>query len=121
MLYASFVPGVSFGGQGGIGANACTVTQRVVAIDTTSREVVAANARVAWASIQQPFTATNTVSLGFDTAAVATSSFRLGTSTGSNAPDVFVYGLNTDMPFVGAVNARASAASTTVSVTVCSY
>ncbi len=111
-------------GQGGIAANECTIfTQDAVAIgDDISTEVLASHARRAWAMVQQPENATNTVAFGFGQAATLTDGLIMGDGgTATSSLDYLQVGLNTDYPFTGAVNAITDVGSTTVKVVDCRY
>lgn len=117
-LFVAFDQKETFAGYGDA---SCTVSQSVVVVGTTSQEVVANNARYAWVRIQQPMTATNTVSLGFGIVATASSSIQLGTQASSVAPDRVEFGLNTDFPYTGSVQALANTASSVLFITRCIY
>lgn len=102
--------------------NNVTSTSTVIG-NQVSTQVLATSSRRAWARIQQPINATNTVAISFagGTAAVLGTGVQLSPST-STSPVPFVdFGLNADLPYVGAVQAITSTGSTTVLVTQCVY
>jgi hypothetical protein len=99
---------------------ACTVTQTVATVGhQVSTTVLAANSQRAWATIRQPQNATNTVSLGFGTAASAVTGLQLYTPASTS--ESYTFGKKTDFPFTGAVNGLTSTGSTTVKVVQCVY
>ena len=110
-------------GQGGPGASSCTMsaTTSVIVGNQSSTIVVPAYAQNAFARIQQPLNATNTVRLGFGVAAVPGVGTKLGLMSSSSIPDSITFGLNTDLPFTGSVSAITDLGSTTVDVIICRY
>lgn len=111
-------------GDGGTDAQACTMvaTTTVVIGNQSSTQIVAAAANNAYVIISQPPNASNTVAIGFGvTPSLTTSSYLLASSSMSIIPDRLVLGLNTDFPYVGAINAITNISSTSVGVTVCRY
>lgn len=119
----ALVDKTGFAGEGGAGATSCDIisSTQVVIGDDSSTEIVANHAQNAYVLITQPINATNTVSIGFDSAATTASGFVIGSSTATYHPSVLEVGLNTDFPFTGAVNAITNLASTTIGVTICRY
>jgi hypothetical protein len=116
----------SQGLTGGSSASDCTITtSSFVAVGaTTSATILSGHSRRAWASIQQPRNATNTVALSFDEGAAAVLGsgyqlFDMATSTGEASKVVF--GLNTDLPYTGAVTGITSSGTSSVLVTECRY
>ena len=113
---------VTLSGQGGIGANACTISsQTTVAIgDELSTQLLATSSRRAWAYIELPVdltgVATNTISLGYGVTATLALSGDLSTTTPSRE-----IGLNTNFAFTGAIHAITSTGSTTAKVVECTY
>jgi hypothetical protein len=98
-----------------------TITAATVGHQLTSR-IFATSSNRAFAIVQLETTAggmaTSSVFLAFneDVAATATSGIKLSTST-----PTFTFGLNTDFPYIGAVQAITDSGSTTVRVTECTY
>lgn len=112
--------------QASASAQSCLTTTSSVATvgDDESGTLLSANGRRAFAIIQQPTNATNTVALSTDegAAAVLGSGYQLddiATSTGEASK--FIVGLATDMPYTGAITGLTNNGSTTVLVTECTY
>lgn len=113
-----------FGGQGGAGANSCTIFSQaeVIVNPYTSTEIVASHAQNAWVHIEQGPSVADNVYLGFGATAVVGAGTVLASTTATiNIPTSIDLGLNTDFPFTGAVNGITSSATTTVNVVVCRY
>lgn len=114
-------------GQGltdGRNASKCTVaTSTRVVVNPQSTSILPAYSLRAWAIIQQPRNATNTIALSIDegAAAVLGSGFELSVGTSSSPSHQFTFGLNTELPYTGEVTGIASAGTTTVLVTECRY
>jgi len=110
---------------GGIADSGCTVSS--VAMKTVGHQlsstILSAAGNRAWAIIQQPINATNTVNVVLDegNAATITSGIQLSSATTSNSMSSFVFGRNTDMPYIGAVTGITNIGSTTVNVIECLY
>lgn len=115
----------SFGGIGNISSSPCTVSTIAVATvgHQQSSTILAASGRRAWARIQQPINATNTISLAFNAGASATltSGLQLTPATTTSADNYIDFGLDTDFPYTGAVTGLTNLGSTTVLVTSCNY
>lgn len=122
-LFSTSGTGEKLGGQGGLGAQSCTMsaTTSVMVGNQTALIAVPTSTRAAYVKIQQPMGATNTVAFGFGAAPVFASGYRLATSSASVIPDSFTYGLNTDFPYTGAVYALTSAGTSSLNVIICNY
>lgn len=124
IVAATFMPALSFAGEGGRVADKCsttTVARAVIGDDISSTIVSASDARAYVRidlSTDNTGMATSSAFLNFGTAAATTaSSFKLSTST-----PYIEFGRNTDFPYVGTVTGISNgAASTTVLVTTCTY
>ena len=110
-----------------LGASCTTSTTRVVSIGTTTATtVLSASSTRAWASIQVPQAATNTVAIAFGGTAALGQGYQLvpvqemNVPTGTTTPSV-QFGLRTDLPYAGAVTALTNNGSTTVLVTECNF
>lgn len=113
-----------FGGEGGQGAASCDIISNAnVAIgDDSSVEIVAGHAQNAYVVVTQPINATNTVSLAFGEDAVAgATGYKLGSSTAEYHPNTLVFGLNSDFPYTGSIEAITNIGSSTIGVTICRY
>lgn len=88
-----------------------------------SRQVLASSSRRAWARIEQPVNATNTVAISIagDAAAVIGQGVQLTPATSTNPVVVFDFGLNTDLPYTGAIQAITNTGTTSVTVSQCIY
>ena len=112
---------------GAIGLNQPACTTSTVAVATVGNQssvtLLAANSRRAWAQIEQPINATNTVSVALNagTAATLTSGLQLTSATTSNPVPSLSFGLATANPYVGAVTGITNTGSSTVLVTQCNY
>jgi len=115
----------SFAGIGNISSQPCTVTTIAVATvgNQQSSTILATSSRRAWARIQQPINATNTVSISFNSSAPATltSGLQLTPATTTSADNYIDFGINTDFPYTGGVTGLTNLGSTTVLVTSCNY
>lgn len=114
----------TLGSYAGFAAYDCSVsTSTTVVVNPQSTTILAEHSRRAWASIQQPRNATNTIALSFNegASAVANGGFQLSIGTSSSPINEITFGLNTDFPYTGAVTGIASAGTTTVLVTECRY
>lgn len=111
---------------GGQTARTCSVTTATSTLvgDDLSQTILSAYGLRAWAVIQQPINATNTVSLSFDegSAAVVGESYELTQSTTTAlTKSQIVFGLNTDFPYTGAVTGITNLGTSTLLVTECRY
>ena len=111
---------------GGLASRDCDVTETTISVGhQLSTTVLSAKGRRAWAVIQQPINATNTVTVSFDggTAAVDTQGYSLSINDGNSASttDQVIFGLNTLFPYTGAVTAITASASSTLSIISCAY
>jgi len=104
------------------------VSTKAVVGNESSATILSAHPNRAWARIQQPANATNTVYLSFDEGASAVSGSGMFLTDGitvigyaSSTLDNVVFGLNTDMPYNGAVTGITNTGSTTVLVTECIF
>jgi hypothetical protein len=110
----------------GVQNDRCTVSSTEVAVvNPSSTSILSANGTRAWAIIQQPVNATNTIALSFDEGADAVlgQGYQLAdisTSTGE-AQASPMFGRGTEFPYTGEVTAIASVGTTTVLITECSY
>lgn len=115
----------TFGGGAGQTATSCTTSTVAVATigNQLSGTVLAAHSNRAWARIEQPINATNTVNLAFNagTAATITSGLQLTTATTTSPVAYIDFGRNTDFPYTGAVTGITNTGSTTILVTECRY
>ena len=110
-------------GEGGIGATECDITtESLISFgDDVSTEILASYGRRAWARVKFPTDSTGVstsgpVALGFD----ATAALGDGTVLSTSTPEL-IFGLNTDLPFTGAVNAITTNGSTSIEVIECRY
>lgn len=116
----------TFGGTGsGSQADACTVftVSSVTIGNQQSTQILSSHANRAFATLQQPINATNTVNVSFatGTAATLTSGLQLPAATSTSPSPSLTFGLATDKPYTGAVTAITNVASTTLLVTECLY
>lgn len=115
----------SFGGTSFVNSQACTISTDTVAIigNQLSSTLLAANSRRAWAIIQQPLNATNTVAVSFNNGASATlnSGLQLQNASTTNGVYEIHFGLATEFPYTGVVTGITSTGSTTVRITQCVY
>lgn len=100
-----------------------TVTSTLATIgNQATTQLLATTSRRAWARVEQPANATNTVAVAIGGGAASFSSGIVLTPATTTSPVPFVdFGLNADLPFVGTVQALSSTGSTTVLVTQCIY
>lgn len=108
---------------GSITERDCTVTHSVAAVgNDISSTLLSASSRRAWAVIQQPVNATNTVSISFGGTAVDQQGYILAdiASTTGHADEIF-FGLNADLPSTVAIAGITNVGSSTVNVTECNY
>ncbi len=111
-----------------LGASCTTSTTRVVFIGhQVATTVFSASSTRAWASVQVPQSATNTVAIAFGGTAVLGQGYQLvpvqessNTTSGTTTPSV-QFGLRTDLPYTGAVTALTNNGSTTVLVMECNF
>jgi len=118
--------GSKLGGYGNSQSQSCTgsTVTAVTVGHQLSSTLLAASGRRAWAIIQSPSNATNTVSVSLGGTAVAGQGMAINaTTTNSSFPVLqeLVFGLNTDLPYAGAVTGITNYGSTTVLVTQCNY
>lgn len=110
-------------GQGGaLTSRSCEITQTTVSVgNQLTREMLATTSRRAWAIIQQPINATNTVSLSFNegASAVSGSGYELTEATTTSDIPQITFGLATDFPYISSVQAITNNGSSTVLVTEC--
>lgn len=116
----------AFGSAATRGTPDCLVSTSTVALvgASNSRTILPENPIRAWAKIQQPLNATNTLALSFDEGAAASAAaggIALANATTSSYQTDIEFGLDTDFPYTGAVTGSTSAASTTVLITECTY
>lgn len=108
----------------GINTNksSCTLTQTRVGVGhQLSTTILSANSARAWAMVMQPLNATNTVAIGLGSTAVFGDGVSLQNASTTNGFTSFKFGLNTELPYVGAVTALTSTGSTTLQVIQCVY
>lgn len=111
-------------GQGGVAATECSTasTTRMLIGNQSARVLLATSSPArAWARIQQPYNATNSVFLQYNQGKSATvNDFLLG-ANGTSSQNHIDFGLNTDFPYSGSVTGITDVGSTTVLVTECKY
>lgn len=100
-----------------------TITSTVTSIgNQASVQLLASTSRRAWARVEQPINATNTVSVVFGgNLAVSGTGVVLTPSTTTSPVPLLDFGLNASLPFVGTVSAITNTGSSTVLVTQCVY
>jgi len=107
----------------GISDSSCTITHTTTAIGNELATTALASApNRAWAVIEQPVNATNTVSVNLGGTAVSGAGYILldiATSTGS--ADRLTFGLNAELPYAGAVSVITNVGSSTIRTTQCLY
>ena len=113
-------------GASGSGDQAAACTSFTVSSSTvgaqSSTVILSAHANRAWARIQQPANATNTVGIAIGTAlASSTSGIQLTPATTTSPVNSVAMGLNTELPYTGAISAATNNGSTTILVTECLY
>jgi len=114
-----------------IGANASPATRACTPVtvnkqyvgNANSLTILSANSLRAWARIENLVNATNTIHLAFasGTSATVNSGFILTEATSTSPVPYIDFGLNTDIPYVGAVTGITNKGSTTINVTECVY
>lgn len=106
-------------GGDGFSAFDCTIsTNSSTSVgDDIATTVLSAHSRRAWAKVQLLGTDSNTASISLGGTAVA----GTGLNIASSSPKEVVFGLNTDLPFTGAVSVITDISTTTVKVTECRY
>lgn len=113
------------GGSGAVSSQACTIsTETAVPIgNQVSSTLLAANSRRAWAIVQQPLNATNTINVSFNSGAAATLLTGIALQNASTTEGIYEihFGLDTEFPYTGAVTGIAKSASSTVNITQCTY
>lgn len=131
-LLALWAPLISYGANALLDENrnprvfgsSCTVyTQVAVAVNATATTtLLAASSSRAWARIQQPINASNTVQLALNgLPLLVNAGLQLTPATTSSAVPLIDFGLNTGFPYTGAVTASTTAGASTVFVTECGY
>ena len=124
LFYIYGVP-AAFQGAGGITARGCSITHTTAAVGNQASSVVlSANSRRAWAVIEQPINATNTVSVSFDEGAAATAGNGYVLTTATTTSPVGQtpgFGQNADFAYMGEVEAITGTGSTTVLASECIY
>lgn len=111
----------------GISDAQCTATTtRVNVGNQLSTSILSAAGNRAWASVQLPANATNTVYLGFGITAISGMGYILEPVADGIAPNATTspsiqFGRNALLPYTGAVNALTSLGSSTLIVTECTY
>lgn len=130
VILFAILAGVGMNG-GNISLSGSTASQRCDVSTVTRAEVgnqgsiviLSASSNRAWARIQQPNIATNTVALSFDEGAAATltSGITLPTKEASTTSHYIEFGLGTNFPYTGAVTGITNIASATVEVIECNY
>jgi hypothetical protein len=108
----------------GIASSACTMgTSTSVAVGHQFGEtILPAHSARAYAIIQQPVGATNTVSIKFGTGApVVNQGFSLYSAAYGTSTDRLEIGRSTNFPYTGAIRAITNVGSSTVLVTSCNY
>lgn len=111
--------------SGSPASNKCEVSSIAVATvgSDVSTQLLATSSNRAWARIQQVVNATNTVyiSLDEDALATVTSGIHLGDGPSTSSIEYLDLGMNTALPYTGAVRGIAGTGTTTVHVTECKY
>ncbi len=110
--------------SGGSDAAACTFrTAQVVTVgNQAATTILGAQAMRAWAIIQLPLNATNTISISLaSTSAVFGQGIQLSGTPTSSPSSKLTFGLNTELPYAGAVSVITSTATTTILVNECTY
>lgn len=113
----------SAGGFPVVGSMPCNTTSSVVQIgNQASTQLSASSSRRSFMQIEQPINATNTVSLSLSvSAAVSGSGPQLTPATSTSPVAIMMYGLNTDMNYIGPVQAITNSGSSTIVVTQCNF
>jgi hypothetical protein len=99
-----------------------TTTPVVIGNQATST-ILAKRADRAWALIQQPQNATNTVAVAFSgfMSADMAEGVQLQSSSSTTGISYLKFGLSTELPDTGIISGLTSTGSTTVLVTECTY
>lgn len=123
MVLVMFGYNHAFGSASTTATPRCTVSTSTSALIGTqvSREILPASTRRAWASIQVPAQATSSIYLAFNAGTAASIGKGTGINTSASSSDRIVFGLDTDFPYVDAVQGITSVGSTTVLITECDY
>lgn len=118
-LYAS----QAHAGISSVSSYPCTVVTSTSTLvgSQVSTTILATSSRRAWARIEQPVNATNTIAISIAGAAVIGQGVQLTPATSTSPVAFFDFGLNTDLPYTGTIQAIASTASTSVAVSQCVY
>lgn len=115
----------TLGGGAGQVATSCTISTvtAVTVGNQVSSTLLAAHSNRAWARIQSPQSATNTVFMSFNAGAAATlnNGLTIGQLNATTTTNLIDFGKNTDFPYTGAVTGITNLGSTTVLVTECRY
>lgn len=113
----------SFGSASTLATPACTISTVAQATvgHQLSSTILAANSRRAWAIIEQPLNATNTLSINFGATATVNTGLQLPPATTTNETDHIELGINTNFPYTGDVMGITNNGSTTVRITQCVY
>lgn len=123
-MFGAFIVSENAKASGGSTATqACTASSTKVFVGhQASTEVLQSKGRRAWALIQQPLNATNTVAVSVTSASPAFGSgISLASATTSEYKTSLEVGLNTDFAYTGAVTVLTSTGSSTLQITECIY
>lgn len=114
---------MGYGSASTLATPSCTISTVTAATvgHQVSSTILASNGRRAWAIIEQPLNATNTLSINFGAAATVNSGIQLPPATTTNESDKITLGLDTDFPYTGDVMGITNNGSTTVRITQCVY
>lgn len=123
LTVASHFLNKNFGSIGNVNTQSCSITEtKAVVGHQLARTLLSANSRRAWAVIQQPVNASNTLQIDLGgTAVFGSGAYQLTSATSTNPVSLITLGLSTDLPFTGAVTGITQSASSTVNVTECVY
>lgn len=126
LLIAIFGGGESPTGRLGLGVSEpkCTASSsRATLGNGASQRILATSGIRAWASIQQPVNATNTVHLSFaqDEPAVIGEGRLLTIGDSTSSVSSIEFGRNTFLPYTGSVSAITDLDDATVLITECNY
>lgn len=122
-----FQKDATFGGGAGQTAYSCSVTSTIATVgkDILTGNILATSSRRAWARIQVPQNATNTIFLSFDEGAQAVLNQGMALNTanlsGASSTPFIEFGLNTSFPYTGTVKGLSNNGSSTVLTTECVY
>jgi hypothetical protein len=103
----------------GSATSLCDVSESVVAIGNQTATTVLAAGSYQWAAFVQPANATNTVAVVPGGTAAIGHGFQLTPATTTSPVPTLTLGFANDMPYRGAVTARAGTVSTTINVISC--